>query len=61
MTREMSHPNEQPRELSDDLELGVEDAAKAVGGDMKPTASGKPVENLVFTVSNCMITAAPPP
>jgi len=52
----MSDPNEQPRDLSDDLELGQEDATKAVGGDVKPTAPVKGVENVVYTLSNCMIT-----
>jgi len=53
----MSDPNEQPRELSDDLELDVKVAAKAVGGDVKPTATEKPVQNLVYTLNNCTITA----
>jgi hypothetical protein len=56
----MSDPNEQPRDLSDDLELGQEDAAKAVGGDVKPTATQKP-EYLVYKLGTIVITDSPFP
>lgn len=52
----MSDPNEQPRELSDDLELGVQHAAKAVGGDVKPTTPQKPVQYMVYGLNDCMIS-----
>jgi hypothetical protein len=55
----MFDPNEQPRDLSDDLELGQEDAARAVGGDVKPTATQKPAEYLVFKLDTAMLTAPP--
>jgi hypothetical protein len=52
----MHDPKPQPLHSPDDLKLGVEDAAKVVGGDVKPTAE-KPAEYLVFKLSDVMTTA----
>jgi hypothetical protein len=51
----MSDPNEQPRDLSDDLELGPGRRREAVGGDVKPTATQKP-EYLAFKLDTIVIT-----
>ncbi|MGN6867156.1 MAG: hypothetical protein ACTHMY_02010 [Solirubrobacteraceae bacterium] len=52
----MHEPKPQPLHPTEDLGLAVEDAAKVVGGDVKPTAE-KPAECLVFKLSDVTITA----
>lgn len=53
----MSDPKQQTRELNDDLELGVEQAAKAVGGDTKATTPPKPLEYMVVKFNDLTTTA----
>ena len=53
----MTDLEQQPRHLTDDLELAVEDATKAVGGDTKPAATQKPAEPLVFKFQDPLITS----
>jgi hypothetical protein len=52
----MSDPKEQPRDVTEDLELEAEDAAKAVGGDTKPTSTTKPQEYYVVGMNDIFIT-----
>lgn len=42
-----------------DLQLGMKDAATAVGGDTKPTTTQRPEQYLVVNFQPCQVTAPP--
>jgi hypothetical protein len=54
----MPDPKEHGDEATEDLELGVQDAAKVAGGDVKPAP--KPIENVVYTLRDAPISSIAP-